>query len=90
MKKINATLSLRYQDRNGSYIKYDENHTSTGMLVNYEPYTLIDLKLSWDANNWSIYAIANNLFNVSYYDLGNIPQPGIWLKAGAKFKICKK
>ena len=90
VKKLNVTLSLRYQNRNGSYIKYDENHKSTGLLVDYEPYTLVDLKLSWDANNWSIYAIANNLFNVSYYDLGNIPQPGIWLKAGAKFKICKK
>jgi len=90
VKSLNATLSLRYQDRNGSYIKYDENHKSTGMLVDYEPYTLVDLKLSWDADKWSIYAIANNLFNVSYYDLGNIPQPGIWLKAGAKFKISKK
>ncbi|MCQ2188510.1 MAG: TonB-dependent receptor [Paludibacteraceae bacterium] len=87
VKNLNATLSLRYQNRNGSYIKYDENHKSTGELVDYDPYTLVDLKLSWDAANWSVYAIANNLFNVSYYDLGNIPQPGVWLKAGAKFKI---
>jgi len=90
VKNLNVTLSLRYQDRNGSYIKYDENHKSTGELVDYDPYSLVDLKLSWDAVKWSIYAMANNLFNVSYYDLGNIPQPGIWLKAGAKFKIGKK
>lgn len=90
VKNLNATLSLRYQDRNGNYIKYDDNHKSTGELVDYEPYTLVDLKLSWDAKNWSIYAMANNLFNVSYYDLGNIPQPGIWFKAGTKFKISKK
>lgn len=90
VKNLNATLSLRYQDRNGDYIKYDEEHKSTGELVDYDPYTLVDLKLSWDAARWSVYATANNLFNVSYYDLGNIPQPGIWLKGGVKFKISKK
>lgn len=90
VKNLNATLSLRYQDRNGDYIKYDEEHKSTGELVDYDPYTLVDLKLSWDAQTWSVYAMANNLFNVSYYDLGNIPQPGIWLKGGVKFKISKK
>ena len=32
---------------------------------------------------------ANNLFNTSYVDYGNVPQPGFWFIAGCKvhFKL---
>ena len=29
----------------------------------------------------------NNLLNSTYYDLGNIPQPGIWFKAGFRYSF---
>ncbi|MBP5420759.1 MAG: TonB-dependent receptor [Bacteroidales bacterium] len=84
---LSANVNFRFQDRNGSYIKYDANHKSTGELVAYKPYSLVDMRLTWTQKHWSVYASANNLFNVEYYDLGNIPQPGIWLKLGLKVKV---
>ncbi|MCQ2198649.1 MAG: TonB-dependent receptor [Paludibacteraceae bacterium] len=84
---LSASIAMRYNDRNGSYIKYDENHVSTGEKVDYEPYMLVDLRLSWTRPKYMVYAEANNLFNKEYYDLGNIPQPGIWVKAGVKMHI---
>ncbi|MBR5393867.1 MAG: TonB-dependent receptor [Bacteroidaceae bacterium] len=34
-----------------------------------------------------IYLQATNITNHHYYDLGSVPQPGIWLMAGAKFNL---
>ena len=92
VSKLNANISYRYCDRMGGYIKYDDNHKSTGLLVDYEPYGIVDLKLSWNDTHYTVYAEASNLFDKKYYDLGNIEQPGIWLKAGVKvnFNIFEK
>ena len=58
----------------------------------YDPYSIVDLRLSYDAPHYTIYAEANNLFDKSYYDLGNVEQPGLWMKAGVKvnFDILKR
>jgi vitamin B12 transporter len=89
---LNASVAYRYQEREGGYLKYDANHKSTGQLVSYDPYSIVDLRLSYDAPHYTIYAEANNLFDKSYYDLGNVEQPGLWMKAGVKvnFDILKK
>lgn len=84
VSNLNGSVTYRFCDRMGGYIKYDENHKSTGELVNYKPYGIVDLRLSWDAKNYTIYAEASNLFDQEYYDLGNIAQPGIWVKGGVK------
>ncbi len=82
---LSASWSLRWQDRMGSYILY-ENAQSTGRLVPYDPYATLDLKLRWTAPHYELWAEATNLTNRRYYDLGNIPQPGIFILAGAR--IC--
>jgi iron complex outermembrane receptor protein len=43
--------------------------------------------LSWNAPKYKLFAEANNLLNRTYYDFGNLPQPGIWLKAGISYQI---
>ena len=53
----------------------------------YRPYSLIDTRLSWDDARFRLYAEANNLLNKTYYDYGNIPQPGIWVRAGAVWRV---
>ncbi|MDR0745090.1 MAG: TonB-dependent receptor [Mediterranea sp.] len=85
--KLNASWAFRWQDRMGSYVKYNKEHKSTGELVAYPSFCLLDLKLSWNADNYMIYAEAGNLLDRRYYDLGNIPQPGIWLRAGINYRI---
>lgn len=78
--KLNMNISYRWQDRVGNYQKGDE-------LVSYEPYSLLDARLSWDASRYALYCEANNILNKTYYDHGNIPQPGIWVRAGASFRF---
>lgn len=84
--RLSASWSLRWQQRMGSYIRY-ANHQSTGEAVNYSPYALLDVKVSWTHPRYSLYVSANNLTSHRYYDLGNILQPGIWWMAGMKFNF---
>ena len=79
--RLYLTLSGRWQDRCGNYMK-------DGQLVAYQPYTLLDAQLSWDSPAfrnipaYKVFVCGNNLLNKTWYDYGNIPQPGIWIRAG--------
>jgi iron complex outermembrane receptor protein len=55
--------------------------------VDYIPVWLIDMRINWVKNNFNLYIEASNLLNRSYYDLGNVEQPGIWAKAGIVVKL---
>ena len=79
-RKLNLNVSYRWQDRMGNYER-------NGAMVPYRPYSLLDARLSWDAPSYRLYAEANNLLDKTYYDYGNIPQPGIWLRAGAVWRL---
>ena len=84
--KLSATWSVRYQQRMGSYQVYD-GLTATNQLEDYKPYTTLDLKLQWTDPRYDLYVQGTNLTNRRYADLGNIPQPGIWIMAGARWKM---
>ena len=83
----NLTLSwnFRWQDRAGSYIKYENN--KPGERTNYKPYSVLDLNTNYKLNNWNLYINATNIFDTTYIDLGNLPQPGIWIMGGVKYMI---
>ena len=83
-KGLNATLSYRWQQRMGNYMKYAAG-TSTAQP--YKPYGLLDLRLTYTARRFSIWLEGNNLTSYRYYDLGNVLQPGFWLMSGAKWKF---
>ncbi len=97
VSKLTATWSLRWQDRMGTYILYDTTYTdattgylrggTSGSLVSYRPFTTLDLKLQWTDTMYQLYLKGTNITNKRYYDLGNIPQPGIWIMAGARFNL---
>lgn len=85
-----ANASWRWQDRVGNYELF-ENKVSTGNMVSYKPYSLLDARLSWTSGygkssprrtGYSFYVEVNNILDKEYYDYGNIPQPGIMAKAG--------
>ena len=86
VSRLTAAWTFRWQDRMGSYILY-EDAKSTGQLVPYDPYATLDLKLRWTAKHYELWAEATNITNHRYYDLGNIPQPGIIVLAGARVKF---
>ena len=97
VSRLSATWSLRFQDRMGAFILYGQSYvdpttgydraSSTGTLVDYKPYTTLDLNLQWAEPHWQVYLQGTNLTNKKYYDLGNVRQPGLWLMAGARFQI---
>lgn len=72
-------ISYRYQYRIGGYTATD------GSECNYRPYSLVDARFSWNKKRYSVYLEANNLFDADYVDYGNVPQPGLWVIAGARF-----
>ena len=78
--RLNLHVSYRWQERTGNYER-------DGAMRPYEPYSLLDARLSWDMPSCRLYAEANNILDKTYYDYGNIPQPGIWIRAGAAWRI---
>ena len=70
---FSANLSYRFVDR----------ATSSDLI---KPYSLLDAKLSYSRPVFEVYLRANNLLNRTYYDFGDIPQPGLWFMAGITLK----
>ena len=79
--RLNVTVNYRWQDRTGGYTN------TSGSICDYHPYSVVDARLSWDAENWSVYLEGNNLTGHRYIDYGNVPQPGTWVMAGCKWHI---
>ena len=86
--RLSMTWNFRWQDRVGSY-------QSGGRLIPYRPYAMLDAKLQWAVPEVSgskfqvseLYVQATNITNRRYYDLGSVPQPGIWVMAGARIRL---
>ena len=79
---LDLGLNYRYQKRNGSYTD------RSGVSREYEPYSLVDARLSWSKPAYTIFTEVNNLLDKKdYIDFGNIPQPGLWLTAGVSIRI---
>ena len=86
VSRLTASWAFRWQQRMGSYIVY-ENNKSTGRAHAYSPYGILDLKLMWTERRYELALSMNNLTSHSYYDLGNVEQPGFWLMGSAKWKF---
>lgn len=80
ISRLSISWDFRWQDRVGSYL-------SGNKLVDYHPYAMLDAKLLWDATQYQIYVQATNITNHRYYDIAAVPQPGIWIMAGARLKL---
>ncbi len=80
-ERLNMTVNYRWQDRMGSYTDTD------GQIQSYHPYSVVDARLAWDADTYSIYIAGNNLTSHRYVDYGNVPQPGAWVTAGVKVSL---
>lgn len=78
--RLSMSWDFRWQERVGSYV-------SSGKLVGYHPYAMLDAKMQWDAPRYQLFVQATNITNHRYYDLGSVPQPGIWVMAGARFRL---
>jgi len=76
-KNLKGSWRVSYQDRNGM-------RTSTEP---YTPFWQINTRMIWKTPSTEFYAMASNLFDVKYYDLGTIEQPGRWISIGFNHQI---
>lgn len=80
-RQLSLDISYRLHHRMGSYL--DTN----GDRQRYGTYGLLDAKLSWQQRSWTAYVEGNNLLDKHYEEVGNVPQPGIWIIGGVKIKL---
>lgn len=87
-KTVWASWQINAQDREGGFTVYNmENLEYTDEIINYDFYTLVNAKVSWQTKYFMLYTSVNNLFNVDYYDFGNLEMPARWFKIGLKAKL---
>lgn len=84
-KNIYASWVFRFQDRQGSYARF-ENTEYIGEH-SYEPFWLTNVKVYYRSGKAQVYFTVSNLFDQPYVDLGNVKQPGRWLSAGLKYQL---
>jgi iron complex outermembrane receptor protein len=82
---ITIDLKMLVQDRSGSFISYSRD--SNGVEQDYSPFLTCDVKINYRKKAFQLFVSANNIFNAEYYDIGNVVQPGRWLKTGISYKI---
>lgn len=49
-------------------------------------YQILDEKLSYDAKNYNVYIMVNNILNTEYTETFGVPMPGRWFHIGVSFK----
>ena len=81
LSPLSLTIGYRWQDRMGTYT------TTTGEIKSYHPYSILDARLAWNKDCYSIYLEGNNLTNHQYVDYGNVPQSGAWMIAGVRCNL---
>jgi iron complex outermembrane receptor protein len=86
LKKLSATWNVSYQDRNGTYGKWDSNSNTTTETP-YAPFWLVDSKLVYTEKHFNIFVECSNILHSNYVDLGNIEQPGRWIKGGIEVNL---
>lgn len=82
IRNIEASWNFLYRDRVGYYTV-----SATNTHKSYSDFWLTDFRLIWKSNNKSVFAEATNLFDKQYADLGELIQPGRWIKAGFKVEF---
>lgn len=85
VKHLTLSWNFRWQDRVGSYIQYVD--LNPGERVAYTPFALLDVKANYALPRVNLFVNANNIFNTTHVDFGNIPQPGFWLSGGVSVQL---
>jgi len=83
-KHVSLDLRSYFQKREGTYTSFgDSNYRE----VPYKPFWLFDTKVLFKKDNLQVFISVNNIFNIEYFDIGNIVQPGRWIKTGILYKL---
>ncbi len=77
--------NLTWQDRSGGYLHYEDD-AFTG-IRSFEPFWMADARIFFDNGPSRVFAEASNLLNTRYVNIGNVPQPGRWVRAGMEIRF---
>ena len=83
--KLSVDVRVIYQDRDGGFSRYENG--SYAVEAPYEPFWLTDVKGLYRIGRFQTYVTVNNVLNREYFDLGNVVQPGRWVKAGVQYQF---
>lgn len=78
---ISANWSLSWQDRAGGFIRYN-NGVAESSETPFSDLLLLDGRINYRCKGLQLFIAATNIANTEYFDLGNVRQPGRWIKAG--------
>lgn len=81
-KRLIVQWNGTYQDRLGGYFSPE-----AGTELAFDPVFLLDVRVTHRTEMFEVFAEVANLFNQSFNDIGNVPQPGRWVRAGLKINV---
>lgn len=77
--------TVRYQDRNGEYLRYVDANTS--VPTKYPSVWIVDARFGYSTPKLNIYVDSRNLLNQVFVDIANVQQPGRWLGIGLNYSF---
>lgn len=80
-RRLGLASTLTFRQRAGQYTDL------AAVLHSYDPVWLLNVRLNWNDQNWSIALSADNLLDRRYFDYGGVLQPGRWIKAGLEARF---
>lgn len=85
ISSLQLSVRITFQDRNGNYLEYDPVTDQTTEQP-YEPFLIMDSKLTFSLKRLHVFLESTNLLNVETYDIGNVILPGRWNTVGFEFR----
>lgn len=84
-KDLTIDYTFSYRKRKGEYLSYEV--VPEGQNRPFPSYCLLDVRLNYQYSVAKFYLEISNLLNHSYFDIGGVQQPGIWILGGVKCNI---
>jgi vitamin B12 transporter len=86
VKNLIIAENISFVQREGNYLTY--NIAEAEYVIHaFQPYWMMDLRISYTFSSFTLFAEATNLFDKKYIDIGSNFQPGRWISAGFRFNI---
>jgi len=86
-KNLSADWTLNIFKRNGEYLLFDFERNAYTNMVSFPLTELVNLKVTAEFNKIDIFLSGYNLTNQSYFDIANVPAPGIAVMGGVSVKL---
>jgi len=87
-KYVSGTFDLNIYKRNGEYLPFDfEQNAYAPNTFEFDFVYLLNYRLTAQIKNISIFLSVENILNKKFYDIPNVPVPGLTFMSGMKFKI---